>query len=153
MLREVFCVGGSRLICPSEKGSRCDAVGGFIRADCGWSFFVEEGAVRMLEETDQFCEGAYEHQVRSLPRSEKPWHIWPLWLSNSGNASRVRRHVPQGAVVVELGCAGGVNYFGRRYHNWLRCFLEFTKEGGGLWTACPGGCGGINGGLFITTER
>jgi SAM-dependent methyltransferase len=69
----------------------------------------------MLEGDDRFYEGAYENVVRFLPRSEAPWHVWPLWLVNGGYPRVVRRRVPAGATLLELGCAGGVRYFGRRY--------------------------------------
>ena len=64
--------------------------------------------------------------MRFLPRSERPWHIWPVWLINSGYPWMVRRHVPEGGVVLELGCAGGVRYFGKRYRM-IGCDLSFTS--------------------------
>ncbi len=68
-----------------------------------------------LDLPDDFYEGAYHNRTLFLPRSERPWHIWPLWLINSGYLWTVRRSVRQGGTVVELGCAGGVQYFGQRY--------------------------------------
>ncbi len=52
--------------------------------------------------------------------------MWPLWLINSGYPWVVRRFVPDGSTVVELGCAGGVNYFGRRYRM-IGCDLSFAS--------------------------
>lgn len=71
--------------------------------------------LRLLAANDGFYEGTYHNHVAYLPRGERPWHVWPLWLINSGYVWRVRHHVPEGHRVVELGCAGGVRYFGRRY--------------------------------------
>jgi SAM-dependent methyltransferase len=72
--------------------------------------------LRFLDRTDEFYEGAYQSQVAILPRSERAWHVWPLWLVNGGYVWTVRRVVAEGSAVLELGCAGGVRYFGRRYH-------------------------------------
>jgi hypothetical protein len=87
---------------------------------------VEEGVARLLDRPDDFYDGAYENQVRFLPHSEKPWHVWPLWLINSGYAWTVRRFMPEGATVVELGCASGVRYFGKRYRM-VGCDLSFSS--------------------------
>ena len=93
---------------------------------CLREFQVEGGVVRLVGRDDEFYEGAYEGQVKFVPRSERPWHIWPLWLINSGFPWLVRRYVPKDGVVVELGCAGGVKYFGKRYHM-IGCDLSFKS--------------------------
>lgn len=80
----------------------------------------------MLDRSDDFYEGAYENKVFFMPRSERPWHVWPLWLINSGYPWTVRRFVNAGATVVELGCAGGVRYFGRRYRM-VGCDLSLSS--------------------------
>lgn len=114
------------LICPHDKTPLHEEDGSFHCESCGRNYPIKDGVVRLLEQTNEFYEGAYENQVRFLPRSEKPWHIWPLWLINSGYPWMVRRHVPQGATVVELGCAGGVRYFGQRYHM-VGCDLSLSS--------------------------
>lgn len=104
------------LICPHdqhplearrERALECEV--------CGRSYLVKNGVVQFLEMPDGFYEGAYENQVRFEPRTEKIWHLWPLWFINSGYVWSVRKCIPQGATVIELGCAGGVAYFGKRY--------------------------------------
>lgn len=117
---------GITLICPHDKRTLLEAKSGFSCESCGRIYPVEDDVVRLLEQTDEFYEGAYENQVRFLPLNEKPWRIWPLWLINSGYPWMVRRHVPQGSTVVELGCAGGVNYFGKRYHM-VGCDLSMSS--------------------------
>lgn len=82
---------------------------------CERRYPVEHGVLRLMDDDDAFYEGTYHNHVRFLPRGEAPWQIWPLWLINSGYPWSVREHVPEGSRVVELGCAGGVAYFGRRY--------------------------------------
>lgn len=93
---------------------------------CNRQYPVDGGVVRLLEQNDEFYEGAYENQVRFIPRSERPWHVWPLWLINSGYLWAVRRNVPAGSTVVELGCAGGVRYFGTRYRM-IGCDLSIAS--------------------------
>lgn len=114
------------LICPHDKTTLLEGRNSLSCESCGRNYPIEDGVARLLEQTDDFYEGAYENQVRFLPRSEKPWHIWPLWWINSGYPWMVRRHVAQEATVVELGCAGGVNYFGRRYHM-IGCDLSLSS--------------------------
>lgn len=82
---------------------------------CGRRYPVVGDVIRFMGANDSFYEGAYLNQVHFVPRSEK-WHsVWPLWLINNGYVWRVRKHVPEGSVVLELGCAGGIAYFSTRY--------------------------------------
>lgn len=104
------------IICPHDRFALSANESGLFCAECGRQYLIQDGVVCTLDHPDEFYEGAYENQVRFLPRGEKPWQIWPLWLINGGYLWAVRRHIPQGAKVVELGCAGGVKYFGQRYH-------------------------------------
>lgn len=104
------------LVCPLDLAPlRPGDAAQLVCSACGKAYRVEHGVARLVDNDDTFYEGAYENQVRFRPRSERAWHIWPLWLINSGYPWAVRRHVPAGSIVVELGCAGGVNYFGDRY--------------------------------------
>jgi SAM-dependent methyltransferase len=82
---------------------------------CERLYRIEAGVLRLSPGDDPFYEGTYHNHVAYRPRGERPWQIWPLWLINSGYPWAVRRHVEAGARVVELGCAGGVRYFGERY--------------------------------------
>ncbi|WP_455387543.1 class I SAM-dependent methyltransferase [Petrachloros mirabilis] len=109
---------GSSLVVEDQMRYRCP--------ECNHRYPVEEGVIRLLGANDEFYEGSYENQVVFLPRSEKPWHIWPLWLINSGYLWTVRRLIPPGSNVVELGCAGGVRYFGQRYHM-VGCDLSLSS--------------------------
>lgn len=114
------------LICPSDRHILSETLSGLSCAKCGRQYPLKDGVVCTLDRPDDFYEGAYENQVRYLPRSEKLWHTWPLWLINSGYLWAVRRFVPQGASIVELGCAGGVRYFGQRYRM-VGCDLSFSS--------------------------
>lgn len=82
---------------------------------CGRSYPFDRGILRLCEADDDFYEGAYKNRIAYFPKSEK-WHdVWPLWIINSGYPWVVRGLVPAGQTVLDIGCAGGVEYFGRRY--------------------------------------
>ncbi len=93
---------------------------------CNRAYPFEDGVLRLLDHNDKFYEAAYENQVRFLPKSERWWRTWPLWLINSGYPWTVRHNIPAGAIVVELGCAGGVRYFGQRYRM-VGCDLSLSS--------------------------
>ena len=103
------------LICPHDRSLLLESEFGCSCAACGRQYPVENGVLRTLECPDTFYEGAYENQTHFLPHGDEPWYVWPLWFINGGYLWTVRRFVPPGATVVELGCAGGVRYFGQRY--------------------------------------
>lgn len=113
------------LICPHDKISLEAREDYYICPLCQRRYPLRDGVVCTLDNPDDFYEGAYGNQIQFLPRSEKAWHVWPLWLINSGYVWAVRRAVPAGATVVELGCAGGVRYFGQRYQM-IGCDLSWA---------------------------
>ena len=102
-------------MCVHDRHPLSEIESGLSCTECGRQYPIRDGVVCTLDHSDDFYEGAYENKVFFLPRNERPWHVWPLWLITSGYLWAVRRFVPPGATVVELGCAGGVRYFGQRY--------------------------------------
>ena len=64
---------------------------------------IARGVVRFLETEDEWYEGRYLNTIRFVPRRESPLFAWPLWLMNSGWIWSVRRHVPAGGTLVEIG--------------------------------------------------
>jgi SAM-dependent methyltransferase len=116
-----------RLICPHDRALLNElSDGNFACEPCGRRYPVDNGVVRLLERTDEFYEGAYNNQVGFLPKNETLWCVWPLWLITSGYPWAVRSFVREGATVVELGCAGGVRYFGQRYRM-VGCDLSLSS--------------------------
>lgn len=108
-----------RLHCPVDGGPLApDAErSGWSCPRCTRVFPVEDGVIRFLEKDDDFYEDHYADwtPVRFVPRSERLSHSWPLWLIKSGYPWEVRRQLPAGSVVMEVGCSSGVAYFGQRY--------------------------------------
>jgi SAM-dependent methyltransferase len=76
---------------------------------------MSEGVVRFIDHKDPFYEGAYNNEVKYLPRNENVFFAWPLWLISNGYIWAVRKYVKPNSRVIELGCAGGVAWFGKRY--------------------------------------
>ena len=72
-----------------------------------WSF---------MESHNDFYEGRYNNRIRYLPRSNGILAKLPLRIVSQGYITTVATEVPEDATVVEIGCAGGVAWFGRRYH-------------------------------------
>jgi len=103
------------IVCPHDYQPLVETESAVTCTKCGRQYPVRDGVACTLESADNFYEGAYGNKVLFLPRSERPWHVWPIWLINGGYLWNVRHFVPAGSTVVELGCAGGVLYFGKRY--------------------------------------
>lgn len=113
------------LICRADKSVMVKDGDLYRCTVCDIEYPVRQGVAISVEQDDDFYEGAYDNIVKFVPRSEKPWHVWPLWLLNSGYVWEARRALPEGARVIELGCAAGVRYFGQRYEM-IGCDLNFT---------------------------
>lgn len=104
------------LICPQDHAPLIETDADRLTCSvCDRTYPVHDGVVSVLDSPDAFYEGAYLNKTAYVPRSEKIWHAWPLWLLVNGYPWMVRRHVPEGGRVVELGCASGVVYFSQRY--------------------------------------
>ncbi len=105
------------LICPVDRmeiqndtkgsGMHCPA--------CGKKYETRDKVIRFMESPSSFYEGAFMNSVKFVPKSESLRHVWPLWFINNGYVWFVRKHVPQGSRVLEIGCAAGVRYFSERY--------------------------------------
>jgi SAM-dependent methyltransferase len=114
------------LICLHDRHPLSETSSELSCAVCGRQYPIHDGVVCTLDHSNDFYEGTYQSATHFLPQSERPRHVWPLWLINSGYPWTVRHYVPPDATVVELGCAGGVRYFGQRYHM-VGCDLSFSS--------------------------
>jgi SAM-dependent methyltransferase len=114
------------LICPNDRRPLSELSSELSCAVCGRQYPIHDGVVCTLDRSNDFYEGTYQSTTIFVPKSERPRHVWPLWLINSGYPWTVRHFVPPGATVVELGCAGGVRYFGQHYRM-VGCDLSFSS--------------------------
>jgi SAM-dependent methyltransferase len=113
-------------ICPHDRYLLSETSSGLSCPLCGRQYPIQDGVVCTVDRRDEFYEGHYQSRTLFIPRSERSWHAWPLWLINSGYPWTVRHFVPSGAVVVELGCAGGLRYFGKRFRM-VGCDLSLSS--------------------------
>lgn len=68
------------LICPRDHTPLSEQEGHFECPECRKIYPLREGIACLLETPDDFYEGQYGNQTHFAPHSEKPWHVWPLWL-------------------------------------------------------------------------
>ncbi len=129
------------LVCPKDAHplARREDGAAYSCDACGRIYPADGGVVRFVAEDDRFYEDHYAEwaPLRFEPRSERLRHAWPLWLIRSGYVWAVRRNVPAGSVVVEVGCGSGIVYFGKRYR---MIGLDLAESGlrkaVGLYEAC-----------------
>ena len=103
------------LHCPSDGRKLEPGAGAYFCPACAKRYPLTEGVVRFLDETDTFYEGAYTNQIFFLPRGKSFWSELPLWIITNGYLWNVRKYVPRGGRVAEMGCAAGVASFGNTY--------------------------------------
>ncbi len=115
-----------RLISPSTCGILRLENEKYVSTLTGESFPFEKNVVRFLSKEDGFYEGAYLNKIKYIPFSEKWPFIFPIWLIGCGYLWEVRKQFKPGASLVELGCAGGVDYFGKRF-NMIGLDLSFQS--------------------------
>jgi 2-polyprenyl-3-methyl-5-hydroxy-6-metoxy-1,4-benzoquinol methylase len=89
--------------------------GAFHFPSCNRNYPVDRGVVRFLDAADDFYEGLFNNEIRFLPRGDSFLHRLPLWLITNGYLWEVTRSVRANAQVLELGCAGGISWFGKRF--------------------------------------
>lgn len=88
---DIFAAGGKRL------GRRIGPV---------WSF---------MEKQDEFYEGKFNNRVRYSPKSDSWLATLPLRIVMQSYPNTVAAEVREGSRVVEIGCAGGLTWFGQRF--------------------------------------
>lgn len=107
--------GDLSLRCPNDRETLRSEDGALVCPACAKHYPLVDGVVRILPETDTFYEGAYTNQIFFMPRGRSLWSELPLWIITNGYLWNVRKYVPRGGRVVEMGCAAGVDWFGKAY--------------------------------------
>ncbi len=103
------------LQCPRDHARLSASAGAYVCPACATSYPVIEGVVRVLPETDAFYEGHYTNQIFFVPRGRSFLSELPLWVIANGYLWNVRKYVPRGGRIAELGCAAGVDWFGKAF--------------------------------------
>lgn len=88
-----------------------------------WSF---------MDTPDSFYEGKYNNRVSFVPRSDGYLATLPIRIAMQNYPTTVAEEVPEGGTVVEIGCAGGIAWFGKRYRmigiDLSKAALEMASE-------------------------
>lgn len=113
-------------ICPADHGALRQHESGFCCPVCSKTYPVLQGVICTLDAPDQFYEGAYKNHTSYTPRRDNFLFSWPLWVINSGWLWNIRKYIPKGSLLLELGCAGGVNFLGSHYKT-IGCDLSFSS--------------------------
>jgi SAM-dependent methyltransferase len=92
-----------------------DNIKKMVTSDRRICYDLENNVVKFLKNENSFYEGAYLNRIKFLPKSDSIWHSWPLWLISNGYLWEVRKQFNPGDLILELGCASGVDYFGNRF--------------------------------------
>ncbi len=71
--------------------------------------------VSFLSSADPFYEGKYNNRTRYVPTNDGLLATLPIRVVHQGYSTTVAARVMPGAKVVEIGCAGGIAWFGQRY--------------------------------------
>lgn len=103
------------LCCPEHHeplAARADALACPVCGDVGRT---EGSIVSFLKAPDYFYEGKYNNRTRFVPKDDGFLATLPLRVVLQDYPTAVAREVAPGSTVVEIGCAGGIAWFGRRY--------------------------------------
>jgi SAM-dependent methyltransferase len=104
------------LCCPTHHVALSRRDNDLICPDCGSAAGRWKGLVAsFLPEADAFYEGKYNNRTRYVPRNDGYIATLPLRIVHQGYPTAVAKVLPKGSTVVEIGCAGGIDWYGRRY--------------------------------------
>jgi len=103
------------LACPVHHTPTTRRDASYICDTCGEVGHIR-GPVRCFElNPDPFYEGRYKNRTKFIPKNDGFWATLPLAIVLQGYPTAVARALPANSTVLELGCAGGVAWFGKRY--------------------------------------
>lgn len=107
--------GRWQLSCPDDHSSLARVNAVYECSVCRRQFPIKDGVVRFVQQNDSFYEGTYRTHIRYAPRHQNLITLLPLWVIGNGYVWTVRKFVKPRSSVIELGCAGGVAWFGQQY--------------------------------------
>jgi len=105
---------GDQLVCP-----KCGVVGRQLGP-----------VVSFMAQSDPFYEGKYANRTKHIPPGDGYLATLPMRIVLAGYPNEVADALKPGSRVVEIGCAGGVDWFGKRY-----CMVGMDLSRAGLLIA------------------
>ena len=123
--------------CPRDQSPLSDHASFLHCALCDTEYSKTANLYSFLTEPNTFYEGAYLNRVKFTGTGIKFFDRFVFWLINSGYLGKVQHTFPQGSRLLELGCAGGVNIFGKNF-NMTGCDLSFSslKQAADIYDNC-----------------
>jgi len=103
------------IICSRDKHIMLNDKSFYSCPECNLTYPIESNIIRCIQSADDFYEGRYLNLIKYIPHN-KFLDTLTLWTINSGYIWQILKYIPKGSNVLELGCAGGVKYFGQIYN-------------------------------------
>lgn len=79
------------------------------------AYASQDDVIILLKEQSPEYEGSYLNKINYTPRKDYFPFTIPLWMISNGYLWEVRKQFSKSALICELGCASGVNYFGNEF--------------------------------------
>ena len=113
-------------ICPYDGTKLIDNTHSLSCTSCDSKYVKEDNLIHFLNSSDDFYEGAYHNSVNFMPGTNKLVNALALWTINSGYLNHVKNNFKEKDILLEVGCAGGVSFFGQRY-KMIGCDLSLSS--------------------------
>lgn len=80
--------------------------------NCKSKYPIEKGIIRFLNSNDKFYENVYTRQIKYTPGKNlfKNWIFFNL--IQGGILGEIKRAIKPGAIILDIGCAGGIKWLG-----------------------------------------
>lgn len=76
---------------------------------------LKDGVWSFLKDSNDFYEGAYLNRIKYMPKKDNWLGRLPFWLVGNGYVWEVCKTFAPGSLLLEMGCAGGVDFLASRY--------------------------------------
>jgi SAM-dependent methyltransferase len=103
------------LACPVHHAPLSLYQSDLVCPECGVVGHLKGPVASFLAEADPFYEGKYANRTKYLPLGESYLATLPLRIVLAGYPNEVVAALKAGSRVVEIGCAAGIDWFGRRF--------------------------------------
>ena len=113
-------------ICPTDGKELVNKSNYLACPLCKKKFIKEDNLISFLDSEDSFYEGAFKNSVNFIPSRNVFLNSLAIWTINSGYLYQVKNNFKKGDTLLELGCAGGVSYFGDRF-KMIGCDLSYSS--------------------------
>ena len=113
-------------VCPKDGKKLLNNPHYLICSKCGSKYNKEGNLLHFLDSSNAFYEGAYKNTVSFLPGKNRVLNSVSLWTINSGYLNHVKNNFNENDRLLEVGCAGGVSYFGLKFRM-LGCDLSLSS--------------------------